>query len=471
MIKIFNTLTNQKETFHPLNEGQVKMYVCGPTVYNYIHIGNARSAVAFDTVRRYLEYKGFDVTYVSNFTDVDDKIIRRANEEGLTHTEIADKYIDAYYEDTDALGIERATVNPRVVDNMTEIIDFVSALVDNGFAYISGGDVYYRAHKFEHYGELSDQSLTELRANAGQRLGANASDTKEDPADFALWKAAKSGEPAWESPWGEGRPGWHIECSVMSTKYLGDTIDIHGGGYDLTFPHHENEIAQSEAKTGQKFVNYWMHNGFVTMGEDNEKMSKSLGNFVLVHELLKEESPRVLRFFLSSAHYRAPLKFSDSNLADAANNVKRLDNTYRAITYRLESASDALADDNVMLKPLETITADFEAAMDDDFNVPNGLTVFYQLVSLINHYLDRDDVSKVVLDAYLDLFETLAAIFGLTFDAETALDQHVQEQIQKREEARKNRDFETADQIRDQLKAEGIILDDTPQGTRWKRVD
>lgn len=256
MIKIFNTLTNQKETFHPLNEGQVKMYVCGPTVYNYIHIGNARSAVAFDTVRRYLEYKGFDVTYVSNFTDVDDKIIRRANEEGLTHTEIADKYIDAYYEDTDALGIERATVNPRVVDNMTEIIDFVSALVDNGFAYISGGDVYYRAHKFEHYGELSDQSLTELRANAGQRLGANASDTKEDPADFALWKAAKSGEPAWESPWGEGRPGWHIECSVMSTKYLGDTIDIHGGGYDLTFPHHENEIAQSEAKTGQKFVNY-----------------------------------------------------------------------------------------------------------------------------------------------------------------------------------------------------------------------
>lgn len=471
MLKIFNTLTNQKETFQPLEAGKVRMYVCGPTVYNYIHIGNARSAVAFDTVRRYLEFKGFDVTYVSNFTDVDDKIIRRANEEGLTHTEIADKYIAAYYEDTDALGIKRATVNPRVVDNMTEIIDFVSALVDNGYAYEADGDVYYRAHKFEHYGELSDQSLSELQANAGQRLDANASDNKEDPADFALWKAAKPGEPSWESPWGAGRPGWHIECSVMSTKYLGDTIDIHGGGYDLTFPHHENEIAQSEAKTGQKFVNYWMHNGFVTMGDDDEKMSKSLGNFVLVHDLLKEESPRVVRFFLSSAHYRAPLKYSQANLRDAANNVKRLDNTYRSLTYRLRDAVDTLSDDQEQLAPLDTLTADFETAMDDDFNVPNGLTVLYRLVSQINQYTERSEVSAAVLRAYLELFETLAGIFGLTFDADSALDQHVQELIEKREAARQARDFATADQIRDQLSAEGIILDDTPQGTRWKRAD
>ncbi|MCI6736422.1 MAG: cysteine--tRNA ligase, partial [Aerococcus urinaeequi] len=340
MLKIYNTLTNQKEEFKPLVPGSISMYVCGPTVYNYIHIGNARSTVAFDTVRRYFEYRGFDVKYVSNFTDVDDKIINRANEEGLTPEQIADKYIEAFYEDTDALNVKRATKNPRVVENMDDIIQFVADLVDKDFAYVVDGDVYYRTRKFEKYGQLSDQNIDDLRAGASERLEADSQSKKEDVVDFALWKSAKPGEISWTSPWGEGRPGWHIECSVMATKLLGDTIDIHAGGHDLTFPHHENEIAQSEAHTGHTFANYWMHNGFVTMGDDDEKMSKSLGNFVLAHDLIQQVDPQVVRFFLASAHYRSPLRFNEENIQDATNNLNNLKTAYANLNYRFEDAKE-----------------------------------------------------------------------------------------------------------------------------------
>lgn len=308
MLKIYNTLTRQKEEFKPLVPGQVSMYVCGPTVYNYIHIGNGRSAVAFDTVRRYLEFKGYKVKYVSNFTDVDDKMIKEANAEGITVPELAKRFIAAFMEDTKALNIEPATLHPRATENIDDIINFVKVLVDKGYAYEADGDVYYRARKFAHYGELSGQSLDDLEAGASEHVTAGEMAKKEDPLDFALWKAAKPGEICWDSPWGKGRPGWHIECSVMSTKYLGDTIDIHGGGQDLEFPHHENEIAQSEAATGKKFVRYWMHNGFVTIGEDNEKMSKSLHNFVTVHEMVKKVDPQVLRFSMSTTQYRRPIQ-------------------------------------------------------------------------------------------------------------------------------------------------------------------
>ncbi|MER1992285.1 MAG: cysteine--tRNA ligase, partial [Aerococcus urinaeequi] len=340
MLKIYNTLTNQKEEFKPLVPGSISMYVCGPTVYNYIHIGNARSTVAFDTVRRYFEYRGFDVKYVSNFTDVDDKIINRANEEGLTPEQIADKYIEAFYEDTDALNVKRATKNPRVVENMDDIIQFVADLVDKDFAYVVDGDVYYRTRKFEKYGQLSDQNIDDLRAGASERLEADSQSKKEDVVDFALWKSAKPGEISWTSPWGEGRPGWHIECSVMATKLLGDTLDIHAGGHDLTFPHHENEIAQSEAHTGHTFANYWMHNGFVTMGDDDEKMSKSLGNFVLAHDLIQQVDPQVVRFFLASAHYRSPLRFNEENIQDATNNLNNLKTAYANLNYRFEDAKE-----------------------------------------------------------------------------------------------------------------------------------
>ncbi|MDO4671078.1 MAG: cysteine--tRNA ligase [Aerococcus sp.] len=470
MLKIYNTMTHQKETFQPLHQGEVHMYVCGPTVYNYIHIGNARSTVAFDVVRRYLEFRGYKVTYISNFTDVDDKIIKRSNEEGLTASEVADKYIAAYYADTDALGVKRATVNPRVVDNMQEIIDFVSALVEKGYAYALDGDVYYRVRRFEKYGALSDQSLADLREGASERVAIDSQMKKEDSADFALWKAAKPGEPSWESPWGKGRPGWHIECSVMSTKYLGDTFDIHGGGQDLIFPHHENEIAQSEAKTGHKFARYWMHNGFVTMGDDGEKMSKSLGNFVLVHDLIQEVDPAIVRFFLAGAQYRSPLKFSEANLDDAKNNLERLTNAYRSLTYRLEDAATQAEDDQKQFQQIETAKEKFIHAMDDDFNVPNGLTVLYELMGQMNRYTERHTVSQPVLEAYRDLYVTLAGIFGVSFAQEGLLDEDIQRLIDERTAARQAKDFATSDAIRDQLKEQGILLDDTPQGTRWKRL-
>ncbi|WP_195866633.1 cysteine--tRNA ligase [Aerococcus sanguinicola] len=472
MLKIYNTLTNQKEEFKAIEEGKISMYVCGPTVYNYIHIGNARSVVAFDTIRRYFLYRGYDVNFVSNFTDVDDKIINRANEEGISAKEVADKYIEAYYADTDALNVMRATRNTRVVETMDDIIAFVEDLIAKGFAYELDGDVYYRARRFDHYGCLSDQSIDDLREGASERVGIDSQAKKEDSVDFALWKAAKPGEPTWESPWGQGRPGWHIECSVMATKYLADTIDIHGGGHDLIFPHHENEIAQSEAKTGQPFAHYWMHNGFVTIGDDGEKMSKSLGNFVLAHDLIEKVDPQVIRFFLSSAHYRSPLKFSESSLDDARKNLEHLRIAYQNINYRLKDAVDQLADDDVALVKRDQFQVDFIEAMDDDINAPNGLTVIYQLMREINRYLEADQVSKVVLEAYRDLYLEFLGIFGVTFtEDKELLDDDIQALIEERDQARANKDYARSDAIRDQLKAEGIILDDTPQGTRWRRSE
>ena len=336
MIKIYNTLTRKKEEFIPIQKGHVGMYVCGPTVYNYIHIGNARSTIAFDTIRRYFEYRGYKVDFVSNFTDVDDKIIRTANELGITAPEVADRFIRAFEEDTKALNVEPATLHPRVMDHMPDILAFIQVLVEKGYAYESSGDVYYRTRKFENYGKLSDQSIDELEVGASQRTGEEQQQ-KEDPLDFALWKQAKPGEISWDSPWGKGRPGWHIECSVMATKHLGETIDIHGGGQDLEFPHHENEIAQSEAKTGKKFANYWMHNGYVTIGEDDEKMSKSLGNFITVHEMIKNVDPQVLRFFMATTQYRRPIRYSETTMKEAATNLQRLKNTFDNLKFRQET--------------------------------------------------------------------------------------------------------------------------------------
>lgn len=463
MLKIFNTLTREKEEFKPINPGEVHMYVCGPTVYNYIHIGNARSIVAFDTVRRYLEYLGYKVKFVSNFTDVDDKMIKEANRENITVPEVADKFIKAFFEDIDKLNVQRATVNPRATENISEIVNFISDLVDKGYAYESDGDVFYRARKFKHYGELSDQNIDQLVQGASEHVGEAEFDKKQDPIDFALWKKAKPGEIKWDSPWGEGRPGWHIECSVMSTKYLGDTFDIHGGGQDLEFPHHENEIAQSEAKTGQKFVNYWMHNGFVTV-ENNEKMSKSLGNFVTVHDLVKSVDPQVLRFFLSSTHYRRPLEYSQSNLQKAADNYERIKTAYNNLSFRLETAN-GVADD--IKSEVDEITNKFKDAMNDDFNVQNGITEIFELVTLANNYSSQDSVNAESTKYILAELANLSGILGIQFGEKEDLSEEIQAMVEKRDQARADKDFATSDELRDKLKEMGVILEDTPQGTRW----
>lgn len=467
MLKIYNTLTREKETFFPLEKGKIKMYVCGPTVYNYIHIGNARSTVAFDTVRRYLEYRGYEVNYVSNFTDVDDKIIRTAKELNITAPEVAQRFIDAYHEDVAALGVKEATSNPRVMENMADIIAFIEVLIEKGYAYEADGDVYYRARKFDGYGKLSDMSIDDLEVGASNRLDDEEKQKKEDPLDFALWKAAKPEEINWESPWGNGRPGWHIECSVMATKYLGDTIDIHAGGQDLAFPHHENEIAQSEAKTGHTFANYWMHNGFVTM--DNEKMSKSLGNFVLVHDIIKEVDPQILRFFMATTQYRRPISYSQATLEDAKANLDKLKHAYGNASYRLQDASPSLPNDDEELRKLEQYKQVFIKEMDDDFNAANGITVVYELAKTMNIYSEQAAVSKTVLEAMQQLMTELMQIFGIAFASEEMLDEKVEQLITERNEARATKNFARSDEIRDVLKAEGIILDDTPQGTRWRR--
>lgn len=446
MIKIYNTLSRKLEEFRPQVEGQVSMYVCGPTVYNYIHIGNARPVVAFDTIRRYLTYRGYEVTYISNFTDVDDKIIKRALEEGISPEEVADKYIAAYLEDTQALGILPATKNPRVMDYIPEIIAFIEDLIAKDMAYESQGDVYFRVRKSAGYGRLANKSLEDLAQGASGRIGSEA-ERKEDPLDFALWKAAKNGEISWESPWGAGRPGWHIECSVMSTELLGATLDIHGGGSDLEFPHHTNEIAQSEAKTGQTFVNYWMHNAFITI--DDEKMSKSLGNFRTVHDLLQTIDGSVLRLFLNSQHYRRPINFSDKALYDAEVNIKYLKNTYLA----------PLQED-VDTSRLQDFVQAFETAMDDDFNTANALTVLFDLAKWINsgHYTQ----------AVKETFGQFLEIFGLVFQEEI-LDEEIENLIAQRQEARAAKNFQEADRIRDILAQQGIRLLDTKEGVRWQR--
>lgn len=468
MIKIYNTLTREKEVFQPLEEKKVKMYVCGPTVYNYIHIGNGRSTVSFDTVRRYFEYRGYTVDYLMNFTDVDDKIIRAAKELGTTAPEVAERFINAFNEDTAALNVKPATMNPRVMDHIEDIIAFIAALVEKGYAYPVNGDVYYRTRKFAHYGQLSDQSIDELEVGASQRTGEEQK-IKEDPLDFALWKAAKGDEIAWESPWGAGRPGWHIECSVMATKHLGETIDIHGGGQDLTFPHHENEIAQSEAKTGKTFANYWMHNGYVTIGEDEEKMSKSLGNFVTVHEMVKKVDPQVLRFFLATTQYRRPIKYSETTLHEAQTNLQKLRTTYENAKFRLNSSHYQASDEEVNAAVLEEFEERFVKEMDDDFNAANGITVVYELAKWLNLASEDPETDLVLLAAGLAKFSEWLTIFGIYFVSEELLDEEIEQLINERIAARKAKDFARSDQIRDELKEQGIILEDTPQGTRWRR--
>lgn len=467
MLRIYNTLTQEKDVFKPIKSRTVGMYVCGPTVYNYIHIGNARSIVAFDTIRRYFEYCGYQVNYISNFTDVDDKLINEAKEENSTVMDIANKYIEAYKEDVDALNVEPATVNPRATDNIDGIIQFVKELVDDGYAYAVDGDVYYRARKFNDYGHLSHQSVDDLESGASQHVSEEELSKKEDPIDFVLWKAAKPGEISWDSPWGKGRPGWHIECSVMSTKYLGNTIDIHGGGEDLKFPHHENERAQSEAKTGEKFVNYWMHNGFVTVGDENEKMSKSLGNFVTVHDIVKRVDPQVVRFLMSTTQYRRPIQYNETNLQAAENNLNKLRNAYNNLKYRLSDATDII--DMKLEQEIRQIQADFQDAMDDDFNAQNGIDCVYELAKLGNMYAQRSEVGKDTVNLIIEKLEKMASIFGVVFKEETLDDDSVQALIDERNEARKNKDFARSDEIRDQLRDQGIILEDTAQGTRFRR--
>lgn len=471
-IQVYNTLARQKEVFRPIKEGQVAFYVCGPTVYNYIHIGNARSAVAFDTIRRYFQYRGYRVNYVSNFTDVDDKIIKAAIAEGSTPEAIADKYIAAFKEDTGQLNIQPATVHPRVMENIEEIIAFVQTLIEKGHAYESEGDVYFKTESFKDYGHLSDQSLEDLLVGASERLDQLVAERKANPLDFALWKTAKPGEIAWDSPWGPGRPGWHIECSVMATKYLGDTIDIHGGGQDLTFPHHENEIAQSEACTGHTFAHYWLHNGFVTIGKQDEKMSKSLGNFVLLRDLLAAYDPMVIRYMLATTHYRRPLRYDEAVITEAQANVNKLREAIRRLKHRQEQASADLEGHETWLAEINDIQEQFVTAMDDDFNASNGITALFDLVKSLNRYLDLELVSQAVLSLYDKVLHDLLAVFGLDLeDKSNSIDQEIEALIEERRQARANKDFARSDAIRDQLKEQGILLDDTPQGTVWKRVN
>jgi cysteinyl-tRNA synthetase len=462
-IQIYNTLTRKKEAFVPLEEGKVKMYVCGPTVYNYIHIGNARPAIVFDTVRRYFEYRGYDVKYVSNFTDVDDKLIRAANQLGEDVPAIADRFISAYHEDVSALGCKKANVHPRVMENMGIIIDFISQLIEKGYAYESEGDVYFRTRKFDGYGKLSHQSIDDLQVGARIEVGAK----KQDDLDFALWKAVKEGEIYWESPWGPGRPGWHIECSAMAKKYLGETIDIHAGGQDLTFPHHENEIAQTEALTGKPFANYWMHNGYINI--DNEKMSKSLGNFVLVHEIIKKHNPQVLRFFMLSVHYRNPINYSEELLESTKAALERLTTSYQNLKHRKEASTNLTSNNHEWLDKIAAVSEQFIEAMDDDFNTAKAISVLFDLSKLANYYLLEKNTAVEVIEAFTNQFDELFLVLGMTLESEELLDEEIDALIEKRIQARKDRNFQLSDQIRDQLKDMNIILEDTPQGTRWKR--
>lgn len=463
-IQVYNTLTRKKEPFQPIEEGKVKMYVCGPTVYNYIHIGNARPAIVFDTVRRYFEYRGYEVHYVLNFTDVDDKLIKAANEMDEDVSDIANRFIAAYKEDVGALGVQEAVDHPRVTENMEEIIDFIQSLIAKGFAYESEGDVYFRTRSFDSYGKLSHQPIDELRSGARIEVG----DKKEDPLDFTLWKEAKPGEISWDSPWGSGRPGWHIECSAMARKYLGDTIDIHAGGQDLTFPHHENEIAQSEAHNDKSFAHYWMHNGYINI--ENEKMSKSLGNFILAHDLVKKHDPQVIRFFMLSVQYRHPINFSDELLRGAKSSFDRLKNAYENLKHRKPSSLDL---DDAVQSWLDEVTAhkqQFINEMDDDFNTANAISVLFDMAKSANLYLQKDQTHTQVLDAYIEAFEELTGVIGLQIKGqEELLDGEIEALIQERIQARKDRNFARADQIRDELKERNIVLEDTSQGTRWKR--
>ena len=469
MMKIYNTMSKKKEEFIPLEEGKVKMYVCGPTVYNFIHIGNARPMIAFDTVRRYFEYKGYDVNFVSNFTDVDDKIIKKAIEEGVTADEISKRYIAECKKDMEAMNIKPATKNPLATEEICGMVDMIQTLIDKGYAYEKNGTVYYRTRKFEGYGKLSHKNLDDLRSG-GRTLLVTGEDEKEDPLDFVLWKPKKEGEPAWESPWSEGRPGWHIECSEMSKKYLGEQIDIHAGGEDLIFPHHENEIAQSEAANGREFARYWMHNGFLNI--DNRKMSKSLGNFFTVREISEKYDLQVLRFFMLSAHYRSPLNFSAELMEAAKNGLERILTAADNLRFLSGNAGDGAMteEEKELFSRTKEYVADFERAMDDDFNTADAIAAVFDLVKYINTTADGSR-SREYLDSLYARLQTLTDVLGIIVDKEEEmLDADIEAMIEKRQAARKERNFALADQIRDELLAKGIILEDTREGVKWKKA-
>ena len=466
MIKVYNTLNKKKEEFIPLTPGEVKMYVCGPTVYNFFHIGNGRTFIVFDTIRRYFEYRGFKVDFVQNFTDIDDKMIKKANEEGTTVKKIGDTYIKEYYQDADALNIERATVNPRATEFIGEIIKFVKGLVDKGYAYEVDGDVYFSTKKFEGYGKLSGQNIEDLQS--GARISVD--ERKKDPMDFAIWKAQKPGEPAWNSPWGMGRPGWHIECSCMAKKLLGETIDIHAGGSDLKFPHHENEIAQSEALTGEPFARYWLHSAFVNV--NNEKMSKSLNNFFTAREILERYDADVIRFLMLSAHYRQQLNFSEDLLESAKASVERIYNAIGNLENLIDEVSreEMNEEEKAYLESLNKYKEKYIEKMDDDFNTADAITAVFDLIKDTNTNITIDS-SKELAQKALELIRELGAPLGM-FQKSTKgnLEEEIEALIAKRQQARKDRDFTLADKIRDELKDRGIVLEDTPQGVRWKMI-
>ena len=459
-MKIFNTLTRTKDELIPITPGEVKIYACGPTVYNYIHIGNARPLCVFDVLRRYLEWRGYKVNFVQNFTDIDDKLIKKANEEGITVPEVAERYIKEFWVDAKGLNVREATVHPRATENIDEIQRIISELVEKGYAYTAGGDVYFRSKKFDEYGKLSHQPLEDLEA--GARIATD--DIKEDPMDFCLWKGAKPGEPYWESPWGLGRPGWHIECSAMAEKYLGKTIDIHCGGLDLIFPHHENEIAQSECANGCDFAHYWMHNGFINV--DNHKMSKSLGNFFTVRDVAEKYGYEPIRYLMISSQYRGPINYSVDIIEQGKNALERLYTCRNNIDFALQNAADG----GEIPAFVEERKQEFITAMDDDLNTADALAAVFTLVRDINTAI-ANGAGKDTLNACAEIFDELTDVLGLVYNRKTeALDSEIEDLIAKRTEARKNRDFKTADEIRDKLKEMGIILEDTPQGVKWTRA-
>lgn len=462
-MKIYNTLTRKKEEFVPMDKEEIKIYVCGPTVYNYFHIGNARPFVVFDTLRKYLEYRGNNVRFVQNFTDVDDKIINKAREEGTSAGEVSEKYIEEYYKDASALNVKKATVHPKVTENMKEIIDFVQDLINKGYAYEVDGDVYYSTRNFKEYGKLSKQNIEDLESGARIEIG----EKKKDPLDFALWKARKTDdEIAWESPWGMGRPGWHIECSTMSKKYLGETIDIHAGGQDLAFPHHENEIAQSEAHNGKPFANYWMHNGYITI--DNEKMSKSKGNFFTVRDILKDYSGEVMRFFLLSGHYRNPINFSDSLMEQAKNGLARMQNAKANLKYLMGAGTDGdlTEAEKQAAENFVKYREEFITAMEDDLNTADAITAVFELITAINTAV-KDGATKAFAKEAIAVLTELTTVLGLLQEEEEeGIDPEIQALVDERQEARKNKNFARSDEIRDMLKAKGIVLKDTPQGVQ-----
>ena len=470
-MKLFNSMTMQKEEFVPIEPGKVRMYACGPTVYNYIHVGNARPIIMFDVLRRYFEYRGYQVTFVQNFTDVDDKIINRANEEGVTSKEIAEKYIDEYWKDARGLGVQPATVHPKATENIPQIIDIVSTLIEKGHAYEVNGDVYFRTMSFPEYGKLSHQPLEDLQS--GARIEVN--DVKEDPMDFALWKAAKPGEPSWPSPWGPGRPGWHIECSAMSSRYLGKTIDIHCGGQDLIFPHHENEIAQSEAANGCTFVNYWVHNGFISI--DNKKMSKSLGNFFTVREAAEAYGYETIRMFMLMSHYRSPLNYSGEILMQAKNGLERLKTSRSNLVFLSEkgAAGEMTETEKAFVDGLDKYRQDFIRVMDDDFNTADGVAVIFTMARDVNTATAADkNPTAAFAAACLKVFDELCDVLGLPCKEQKAEaedgDAEIDALVEARQAARKAKNWAEADRIRDELKARGIVLQDTPQGVKWSRA-